>query len=391
MNNELIQEGWNAVNVNGELHVEDDVIIGGILYARKIKSPYKGLFASFEQLKRIIPSPEVGDYADVGYESPSSRYVCEVEGVWKDSGQPGIDPSVVIADYLNPFLISRIGFTDSPVKIDDGEYLLSWNSCNIYYGKCESAHVDEGSVNIAPSLGPEHNIGYIVFDNNSGTFNYYSEDTIPENRDELLLIAIFKNKARELVFSTSTILDDVEDPITPIDLLRKELGQKSDEAQKNGTIYSRIKALEEYNGIYNYDLIEALEPGSSVEESLTVDGKYRLPYPGDVIQSDTSKGIVLSSSVFSTKISFSYQLGIVVTTVNFNSQTKLVTSIEKVDIETFFKENVTDREGKANGFAMLDNEQKVALKNMPFIFCTEEEYDNLEDKDPNQLYLIYEE
>lgn len=349
---ETPQKGWDSKNIDGDLHVERDLHVGGKLYSKKTILPYKGLFGSFEQLKENYPKPSPGDYADVGYVYPSSRYVCEERSIWKDSGQPGIDPSVVIADYNNPLLISRLGYADGPIKIDDAEYLLSWPNCNIHYGKCETKAVSEGSINIASSLGPEHSIGYIVFDNNSGAFNYYSEDTIPDNRDELLLIAVFKNNASELVFSTSPILDDVEDPITPIEILDKIIGDPSDEANANGSIYARLKAVSsELAKVYNSDLIISLQVGSSVEAALTIDGEVTMPSPGDILKSGSSMsemiyGLFVLSSRFNTRAVFSYITQGLLTTVTYNTTTSIVTDVSLSDLTNIgTSEDVANEEG----------------------------------------------
>lgn len=298
--NQMQERGWGADNVNGDLYIENDLRVGGTVYANKIRHPYKGLFGSLEQLQRYYPNPKPGDFADVGYTSPSTRYACEVKHEWTDTGQEGVDPSIVIADYANPLLISRLAMVDAPIKIDDGEFLLSWSNCKVHFGKCESVSVNAGSVSIATMLGPSHDIGYIVFDNSSKTFNYYQHGLLPENKDELLLISILKNNGNNVVFSTTTIVDDVEDPITLVDVLSKYIGKPSDEPNKSGTIYSRIKSIQNSidkiikNRVFKGIATPETDPGNPDENVFYIADVGTYPNFGD--KKITGLSILINSS-----------------------------------------------------------------------------------------------
>lgn len=75
--------------VDGDLSVNNDLIVGGVLRAKAVKQPNCGLFESLSALQAKYPNPEVGMWATVGNTIPATVYLCAEEGVWKNTGQTG--------------------------------------------------------------------------------------------------------------------------------------------------------------------------------------------------------------------------------------------------------------------------------------------------------------
>lgn len=59
----------------------------------------KGLFANLAVLNETYPSPNVGDWALVGNSIPAKVYLCEVRGVWHDTGTTGGGGSIELTNY----------------------------------------------------------------------------------------------------------------------------------------------------------------------------------------------------------------------------------------------------------------------------------------------------
>lgn len=72
--------------IQGNGHIKGGFKVDGWLEAKNIKGMDKGVFANTDVLKDAYPSPQVGFTAKVGTELPYAIYVCEKDGVWKDSG-----------------------------------------------------------------------------------------------------------------------------------------------------------------------------------------------------------------------------------------------------------------------------------------------------------------
>ena len=75
--------------VEGDLSVNNDLTVGGVLRAKAVKQPNCGLFESVSALQAKYPNPEVGMWATVGNTIPATVYLCAEEGVWKNTGQTG--------------------------------------------------------------------------------------------------------------------------------------------------------------------------------------------------------------------------------------------------------------------------------------------------------------
>lgn len=83
----------------GDVHVHHDLSVGGILRARVVRgrNAFCGLFASAAALEKHYPDPYIGQWALVAFDNRTDNdgnaigkiYVCEQDGVWKDSGQKG--------------------------------------------------------------------------------------------------------------------------------------------------------------------------------------------------------------------------------------------------------------------------------------------------------------
>ena len=89
----------NTESVLGDLNVENNLSIGGILRARVVRgrSASCGLFVDEAALLRNIPKPLVGQWALVMIENRTDEdgnaigrvYVCETDGQWQDAGYNG--------------------------------------------------------------------------------------------------------------------------------------------------------------------------------------------------------------------------------------------------------------------------------------------------------------
>jgi len=74
---------------NGDVHVHNDLVVGGVLRAKNVKQPNCGLFDTVEALKAAYPTPEVGMWATVGNTVPAAVYRCDVAGTWRATGETG--------------------------------------------------------------------------------------------------------------------------------------------------------------------------------------------------------------------------------------------------------------------------------------------------------------
>lgn len=322
--------GWDSLNIDGDLLIENDLHVGGTLHADKLKSSFKGLFNTVEQLQQAFPKPDVGDYADVGYDNPQ-RYVCELGGQWKNSGQPGGTPPVVLPEFIE--LQKAVGSAgDSPDY--DG---------SVFARIAQNAKVisNQGS------------------DINDLLTNVGDVDSEAQKDGDLFGRAKY---------------------------LQENLGEKTDTASKDGSAFARIaqnsediKALQDEHAEYNADLITALKVGSSVTNAFTVNGEYRLPVSGDTLSSATMNGIIVSSSSFQTKGIFAYQIGTDITTVSFNKQTKVVTAISVSVIGS--PEDAADKDGsvysKIANNKLLINRLKVYPANTFDVVNEEKVYQSI--------------
>lgn len=74
---------------NGDVHVHNDLVVGGVLRAKNVKQPNCGLFDTVAALKAAYPTPEVGMWATVGNTVPAAVYRCDVAGTWRATGETG--------------------------------------------------------------------------------------------------------------------------------------------------------------------------------------------------------------------------------------------------------------------------------------------------------------
>ncbi|MBQ8874698.1 MAG: hypothetical protein IJY60_05265 [Bacteroides sp.] len=81
--------GRENTNFDGDVTVQNNLTVAGTLRAKRVKQPNCGLFPTLEALKKRYPNPEVGMWAAVGNTTPADIYRCDVEGVWKATGEKG--------------------------------------------------------------------------------------------------------------------------------------------------------------------------------------------------------------------------------------------------------------------------------------------------------------
>lgn len=363
--NQMQERGWGADNVNGDLYIENDLRVGGTVYANNIRHPYKGLFGSFEQLKRCYPNPKPGDFADVGYTSPSTRYACEVKHEWTDTGQEGVDPSVILPPELSDMeLISRWGYVDDDARltVNFSQRKVSWGESSVHFGKLKKVDIQQGEHLAQSSMSSSEKVGYLVFDKVERIFNYYTPSTVPPTTDDIVLIAVFIDK--KVSFSTSLIFDADGNGISPLQIVNDTIGTPGDEANAAGTIFSRIAFLANEIGerneapdivgkifgrlnyltpisrkTFNLTLIESLTESSSVEEVMTafIPENFTTPLVPDTgdyllgkvnsVSRITQKAVVQNvsySSDLTRRIQIAYNVGYGVTVVTINSQWRFI-------------------------------------------------------------------
>ena len=73
----------------GDVIVNNDLTVAGMLRAKGVKQPNKGLFKDLDALQKRYPLPEIGWWATVGDTVPGLIYRCDKTGVWSATGETG--------------------------------------------------------------------------------------------------------------------------------------------------------------------------------------------------------------------------------------------------------------------------------------------------------------
>ena len=73
----------------GDVIITNDLTVAGMIRARGVKQPNKGLFHDLASLQKRYPFPEVGWWATVGDSVPGQIYRCDQPGVWSATGETG--------------------------------------------------------------------------------------------------------------------------------------------------------------------------------------------------------------------------------------------------------------------------------------------------------------
>lgn len=73
----------------GDVVINNDLTVAGMIRARGVKQPNKGLFHDLASLQKRYPFPEVGWWATVGDSVPGQIYRCDQPGVWSATGETG--------------------------------------------------------------------------------------------------------------------------------------------------------------------------------------------------------------------------------------------------------------------------------------------------------------
>lgn len=85
-----IAAGGNAT-VRGNMKVGHNLRVDGVLEAKSIKGPMKGLFSTAAKLNEAYPQPSDGWYALVGDNLPAAVYIAD-GGEWKPTGEESGEP-----------------------------------------------------------------------------------------------------------------------------------------------------------------------------------------------------------------------------------------------------------------------------------------------------------
>lgn len=88
----------------------------------------KGLFANLAVLNETYPYPSVGDWALVGNSIPAKVYLCEVRGVWHDTGTTGGGGSIELTNYATKAEIASLNTKAEITITSDLVILTSHNS-----------------------------------------------------------------------------------------------------------------------------------------------------------------------------------------------------------------------------------------------------------------------
>lgn len=99
----------------GDVVVNNDLRIGGTLYAANVRQPNCGLFPTLEALKKVHPNPTAGMWAYVGTTIPSPVHRCDVDGVWNEEGE--VATSKISAEVLDE-ITGQIGSKLSKTTAD---------------------------------------------------------------------------------------------------------------------------------------------------------------------------------------------------------------------------------------------------------------------------------
>lgn len=73
----------------GDVVINNDLTVAGMIRARGVKQPNRGLFHDLASLQKRYPFPEVGWWATVGDSVPGQIYRCDQPGVWSATGETG--------------------------------------------------------------------------------------------------------------------------------------------------------------------------------------------------------------------------------------------------------------------------------------------------------------
>lgn len=101
----------NELNVGSIADFHGDVQIRGKLYAKHVKQPNVGMFATLAALQAAYPHPEVGMWATVGDSMPGAVFRCNTTGTWTATGGTG-----GVDEIYNVLLYSQQSLTDAQKK-----------------------------------------------------------------------------------------------------------------------------------------------------------------------------------------------------------------------------------------------------------------------------------
>ena len=74
---------------------------------KQATSKSKGLYATLDELKKAVPSPQVGDWAVVGTTIPGPIYKCATKGVWTATGQTGGGQPIELNAYVTGRIVTN--------------------------------------------------------------------------------------------------------------------------------------------------------------------------------------------------------------------------------------------------------------------------------------------
>ena len=146
----------------GDVVINNDLTVAGMIRARGVKQPNKGLFHDLASLQKRYPFPEVGWWATVGDSVPGQIYRCDQPGVWSATGETGGLDSV---DYE---------------KINKIEQLLQegYTFMGVATSETNPGIPDQKVFYIAATGGTYKNMGGYVVDNDSVAILSYADNWV---------------------------------------------------------------------------------------------------------------------------------------------------------------------------------------------------------------------
>lgn len=192
-------------NFDGDVHVQNDLVVGGTLRAKKVKQPNCGLFATEAALNAAFPKPEVGMWAAVGDTLPADIYRCNTEGVWEATGEVGPTDTREYGNVLSYKSAESTGELPSSPTADEKRtgYLIG---SKLYVWVGTGGDVLDGKYKDCGEFkGPQGNSGVASSDGIESWTNLDDPEDIPEDTEQLVNVA--GAKAAALMFANRKIAD----------------------------------------------------------------------------------------------------------------------------------------------------------------------------------------
>lgn len=192
-------------NFDGDVHVQNDLVVGGTLRAKKVKQPNCGLFATEAALNAAFPKPEVGMWAAVGDTLPADIYRCNTEGVWEATGEVGPTDTREYGNVLSyKSAVSTGELPFSPTADEKRTGYLIGSKLYVWVGTGGDV-LDGKYKDCGEFKGPQGNSGVASSDGIESWTNLDDPEDIPEDTEQL--VNVVGAKVAALMFANRKISD----------------------------------------------------------------------------------------------------------------------------------------------------------------------------------------